>query len=513
MNQVIFSDFDAFESDSSTESLIEDGDETEGAFTETEEFFEAEEIFTNADWQNVNRDTEATTFRNATSVDDGNSIVEICNLTGQARSRFETSKAEEDSETRVSQKLTDTDGKYIMIETCSLHGPAKTSSESDKCEHDDEFVMVKSVTSECMVQIEEKKMIECSTLQQDKKGTATSLGEENDLMKINNLKQETETVTSLVNMTHNFVGTEAPDTTESKWGNGDHKHGSENISETTSNSIGEIPSLAKHIHERETDSSTYQDKVEHYSESMLRIPGVTKETITKFPTIACSSSGKIISKESTYMDYTVTCEEKNIVEVSNSEHEVKDIVALDVEEKNIAETYNIEQDATGLASEKKMSSCAMTCKTQILTSTHDADNRPEKIKSRFNQENITTRKTLLDKGHNQGNQGISPEVKFECKREPDKVVAQSKTQPKILNQKFGNGEEKQTLEISLYTMPEKPSSGTKLPDSLVSKTMVKQQESAADQQSSRQPKTVARWISPGKDSDATSVHLPSHPPS
>ncbi|RWW28923.1 hypothetical protein GW17_00006574 [Ensete ventricosum] len=500
VNQVIFSDFDSFESDLSTHTLVEDGDETEGAFTEAAEFFEAEEIFTNSYWHNANRDPESTTFQNGTSVDGENPNSEINSSTNEARSSFETSKAEEDSETRASQLLTDMVSKCTMVETCSIPGPAETSSECGKCEQDGELVTEKSVTSGSMIQIEEKSMIESSTLRQN---PVTSMDEKQKLIKINNVKQETDNGMGLVIMTENLIDLETTETIESIWENNDSNNGSENIIGRRTNAVDEIPSP-------ETDSSTYQDKIEHYSESVLSSPTVAEDRMTKFSTIAASSDGKIISENSIFLDYTVTCEEKNIVQLSNFKHEVKDIIALDVEGKNIVEPCNIEQDAGGLVSENTMTSCNMSCKAEISTLTKEANNRLGKIESKVNPENINSRTTQLEKDHNQENQHTLGEFKFKYKREPDEGVARNKTETKNFNQNLGNGD--QTLEMSLPTISEKPSTGTKQPDSPESKPVVKQQGPVVGHRNIK-PKTIDRWISPKKHSDATSVHMPSHPPS
>ncbi|CAL9115946.1 unnamed protein product [Musa textilis] len=423
---VIFSDFDSFESDSSTDTLVEDGDETEGAFTEAEESFEAEEIFTNSYWHNANRDPKGTTFRNGTSVDGGNPNSEIYSSTNEARNSFETSKAEEDSETRASQLLTDTVSKCIMVETCSIPGPAETSSGFGKCEHDGELVTEKSVTSESMVQIEEKSMIESSTLRQN---TVTSANEKQKLIKINNVKQETDDGMGLVIMTENLIDLETAETIESIWENNDSNNCSENIVGRRPNAVDEIPSPEKHNLEKEIDSSTYQDKVEQYSESVLSSPTVAEDRMTKFSTISASSDDKIISENSIFLDYTVTCEGKNIVELSNFKHDVKDIITLDVN---------------------------MSCKAEISIPTKEANNRLGKFESKVNPENINSRTTQLEKDHNQENQHTLGEIKFKCKREPDEGVAQNKTDTKNFNQKIGNGEYKQALEMSLHTISEKP---------------------------------------------------------
>lgn len=453
VNQVIFSDFDSFESDSSTDTLVEDGDETEGACTEAEDFFEAEEIFTNSYLHNANRDPKDTTFRNGTSVDGGNPNSEIYSSINEARSSLETSKAEEDSETRASQLLTDTVSKCIMVETRSIPGPAETSSGFGKCEHDGELVTEKSVTSESMVQIEEKSMIESSTLRQN---TVTSMDEKQKFIKINNVKQETDNGMGLVIMTDNLIDLETAETIENIWENNDSNNGSENIIGRRPNAVDEIPSPEKHNLEKEIDSSTYQDKVEHHSESVLSSPIVAEDRMTKFSTIAASSDDKIISENSIFLDCTVTCEGKNIVELSNFKHEVKDIITLDVEGKNIVEPCNIEQDACDLVSEKTMTSCNMSCKAEISIPTKEANNRLGKIESKVSPDNINSRTTQLEKDHNQENQHTLREIKFEYKREPVEGVARNKTDTKNFNQKLGNGEYKQALEMSLHTISEKP---------------------------------------------------------
>ncbi|XP_042417838.1 formin-like protein 20 [Zingiber officinale] len=464
--EVIFSDFDAYESDSSSDTLVEDGNETEGTFTEAEEFFEAEEIFTNADWHNANRDSEAAKAESGTSTDGRNTTSETYSLTGGTINRFEQSKDKEDSNTRGSNKLAGFVVEMTMEKAPSMPGPDETHSEFGKPEHDDDIVTEKSVTSECMVHIEEKGVIESSTSQQNFKEVASPFFEEKKI--ISTLKVD-----------------------------------SEDVSKKSTNLIYKNPSQDTIGHERETDSSRLQEKVEHYSVSTLRTP---PETVTKFPTASIISDGKIISENSISLDDTFTCHEKNIVEVSKFKHEEKEIIAVDVEVKNIVETL---KPADNHVIEKTMTSCNMISRKEIATDTAEA--LPEKIDPKF--DNVTASKTLVDNGCHQEGQNISREVKCKSKKETENSVTQKKAETKTLIQKSKNNEQKQTSEVYQHSTMKKPLTSTTQPDSPVCKPIVKKLDSSVGPKKSTKPKTNARWISPKKDSDATLVYIPPHPPS
>ncbi|XP_074579301.1 formin-like protein 5 [Curcuma longa] len=411
--EVIFSDFDAYESDSSSETSVEDGNETEGNFTEAEEFFEAEEIFTNADWHNANRDSEVTATKSGTSITGVNTTSETYSLAGGARNRFERSKDQENSNTRGSNEFAGVVAEITMTKTPSVPGPAEAHSEFGKSDHDDDFVTEKSVTSEYVVHIEEKGVIESSTRQQNFKGVA-SFSEEKNFNNINKLKVD-----------------------------------SEGVPMKTTNLICKNPSQDKINHERGTDYIRHPDNFERYSVSTLRTP---QETITKFPTISSILDGEIISENSISLEDTFPCHEKNIVEVNEIEHEVKEIVAVDVEEMNIVETCKVDQDADNQIIEKTTTSCNMISTKEIAT---DVEALSEKIDSKFYRENGTMRKTLVDNGCNQEGQNIARELKCKPKKETESSVTEKKTETNALPQKTKNNEQKQTSEVYLCSTMEK----------------------------------------------------------
>ncbi|XP_026660596.2 formin-like protein 20 isoform X2 [Phoenix dactylifera] len=536
--EVLFSDNDAVESDSSTEVIADDEDETEGASTEaTEEFFEAEEIFNNADWQDGKRDLDSHMIRIKSSVDDGSHKTDIYYFSDDARSRsearLETGNTEEDLKTIVTEKLTTMDDKIVNLEAPGMAAPAESRLETGNAKYDEGAATEKSIFLDNMTVVEEKIMLESSSILQDTKGIDFSVGEEENTLKIGNSKQDTEGIITFVRTTLDDSSwkLEAPTVVDEANGRSEKRDTkpcvddiitrmqpalNDNIPSSGTLSMADEMRHNSETHDCKRDilSDVIQDETKLCHEARLGNRGMAEQTETRLGRSNVSCGDKILSRKSITLDYTIRYEEKNIVEVSNFKHEVKDIVTLAVEEKRPSGSFIFEEDADDIVTKRTTTLDSMSCNSDDSTLADEAKSRVEQSESHYNQENLIVRKksALTEKNHRLGIPDIEKTKFIEthvCKSDTDKGVTEKSLAAKVLNQTTGNDLQKQSTEKSLPSMSEKSPTRIQPPDLVASRQKIKQQEHL-DHMKLTKPKTIPRCISP-KDSDATTVHMPSDP--
>ncbi|KAG1342023.1 putative formin-like protein 20 [Cocos nucifera] len=541
--EVLFSDYDAFESDTTTELIADDGNETEGASTEAaEEFFEAEEIFSNADWQDGKRDLDAYTIRIKSSIDDGNHKTDIYYLSDEVRSRSQTrmgtNNNKEDLKTVVTEKLTAINDRIVNLGTPSLAGLADGRLDTGNAKYDEEAVTEKSIFLDDMIVVEDKSMLESSAIPQDTKAVNISVDVKKNTLEISNSKQDTKGITTVVRTPADDSNqkVDAPtmvDEANSRSENRDTKSSVDDITNRNKSTPNDTsPSLVTlsmmdemrpisetYDHKSETHSDAIQNEVNPYYEGGLGTSGSAKQNETRLDTSNASSVDRVHKEKSITLDHTVAYEEKNIVEVSNIKLEVKDIITLAVEEKSASGSCNIKNNTDGILCQKTIALDHMGCKTNDLTLADEAKSRVEQGESQHNPQNVIVRKisALSEKNNRLGAPDIANETKFKsethvCKGDTDEGVIEKRSEMKVLSQKSGNDLRKQSTEKSLPHMSKKSPTSIKPPDVVASKQKIKKQEHL-DHIKPTKPKMVPRWISPKKGSDATTVHMPSHPPS
>ncbi|KAG1366834.1 putative formin-like protein 6 [Cocos nucifera] len=534
--EVLFSDYDGVESDSTTEVIADDDDETEGASTEaTEEFFEAEEVFNNADWQDGKRDLDAHTIRIKSSVDDGSHKTDIYYFSDEARSRLETGNTEEDLKTIITEKLTTIDDKIVNLETQSVAGPAVSRLETGNAKYDEGDVTEKSFYLDNMTVVEEKSMLESSSILQDTKAIDFSVGEEKNTLKIGNSKQDIESVITFVRTTVDDSSwkLEAPtvvDEANGRSGKRDTRPCVDDIITRKQSALNDkIPSSVTfgmademrrnsetHDSERDILSGAIQDEAKLCHEGRLGNLGMAEQTETRLDRSNASYGDEFLNRKLITLDYTIRFEEKNMVEASNFKHEIKDIVTLAVEEKRPSGSFNFEEDADGIVTKKTITLDNISCNSDDSTLADEANSRVEQRKSRHNQDNLIVRKksALTEKNHRLGTPDIENETKYivethVCKRDTDTGVTEKSLAMKVLNQKTGNELQKQSTEKSLPSMSKKLPTSIQPPDLVASRQKIKQQEHL-DHTKPTKPKTIL-WCTSPQDSDATTLHMPSDP--
>ncbi|XP_038989999.1 formin-like protein 5 isoform X3 [Phoenix dactylifera] len=423
--EVLFSDNDAVESDSSTEVIADDEDETEGASTEaTEEFFEAEEIFNNADWQDGKRDLDSHMIRIKSSVDDGSHKTDIYYFSDDARSRsearLETGNTEEDLKTIVTEKLTTMDDKIVNLEAPGMAAPAESRLETGNAKYDEGAATEKSIFLDNMTVVEEKIMLESSSILQDTKGIDFSVGEEENTLKIGNSKQDTEGIITFVRTTLDDSSwkLEAPTVVDEANGRSEKRDTkpcvddiitrmqpalNDNIPSSGTLSMADEMRHNSETHDCKRDilSDVIQDETKLCHEARLGNRGMAEQTETRLGRSNVSCGDKILSRKSITLDYTIRYEEKNIVEVSNFKHEVKDIVTLAVEEKRPSGSFIFEEDADDIVTKRTTTLDSMSCNSDDSTLADEAKSRVEQSESHYNQENLIVRKksALTEKNH------------------------------------------------------------------------------------------------------------------
>ncbi|XP_073105558.1 formin-like protein 5 isoform X2 [Elaeis guineensis] len=533
--EVLFSDYDAVESDSTTE-VIADDDETECASTEaTEEFFEAEEIFNNADWQDGKRELDSHTIRIKSSVDDGSHKTDIYYFSDEAKSRLETGNIEEDLKTIITEKLTTIDDKIVNLETPGVAGPAVSRLETGNAKYDEGDVTEKSFFLDNMTAVQEKSVLESSSILQDSKAIDFSVDEEKNTLKIGNSKQDIESIITFVRTTVDDSSwkLEAPTVVDEANGRSDKRDtkpcmddiitrkqsalNDRSPSSVTQSMADKVRRNSEtHNSKRDILSGAIQDEAKLCHEGRLGNLGMAEQIETRPDRSNASCGDKLLSRKPITLDYTIRFEEKNIVEASNFKHEVKDIITLAAEEKRHSGSFNFEEDADGIVTKKTITLDNMSCNSDDSTLADAANSRVEQREYRHNQDNLIVRKksALTEKNHRLGTPDIENETKYilethVCKRDRDKGVTEKSLPMKALNQKTGNELQKQSTEKSLPPMSKKSPTSIQPLNFGASRQKIKQQEHL-DHTKLTKLKTIPRCTSP-QDPDATTVHMPSDP--
>ncbi|XP_038970359.1 formin-like protein 12 isoform X1 [Phoenix dactylifera] len=188
--EVLFSEFEA-ESDTDTEVVAEDEDAMEVA--STEEFFEAEEIFSNPEWQDGHRDLDIQTALFTQTLSDVSPRSEVPHLDAEARRNLEFRNPEKDLNIINNQEITTMDDTSSMIHTLT-----ERNMDTSYIKHDIKLVTKVTATLDKMIietdcpalTIEEKSTLDNS--KQDMEHIVNIAVEEMTASEISNFKHDTE---------------------------------------------------------------------------------------------------------------------------------------------------------------------------------------------------------------------------------------------------------------------------------------------------------------------------------
>ncbi|KAG1347871.1 putative Formin-like protein 17 [Cocos nucifera] len=164
--EVLFSEFEA-ESDTNIEVIAEDEDAMEVA--STEEFFEAEEIFSNPEWQDGQRDLDIQTVLFTNTLSDVSPRSEVSHLDAEARRSLEFSNPEKALNIINNQEVN------TMDETSSmLHTPMERNMYTSYVKHDIELV-TKDMEQIVDIAVEEMTASEISNFKHNIEGHVTRI--------------------------------------------------------------------------------------------------------------------------------------------------------------------------------------------------------------------------------------------------------------------------------------------------------------------------------------------------
>ncbi|XP_073107246.1 formin-like protein 18 [Elaeis guineensis] len=189
--EVLFSDFEA-ESDINIEAVAEDEDAMEVA--STEEFFEAEEIFSNPEWQDGHRDLDIQTALFTNTLSDVSPRSEVSYLDAEVRRGLEFSDPEKDLNIIKNQEVTTMDDTSSM-----LHTPTERNMHTSYVKHDINLVTKVTGTLDKMI-VE----ADCPALTIEEKSTLDN--SKQDMEQIVDIAVEEMTASEISNFKHNIEG-------------------------------------------------------------------------------------------------------------------------------------------------------------------------------------------------------------------------------------------------------------------------------------------------------------------
>ncbi|XP_065009628.1 formin-like protein 5 [Musa acuminata AAA Group] len=469
--EVVFSNSDASISDTSTEMVVEGRKETQCVSKEAAEFFEAE-AFSSSDWHDIKRDPyfqiHDAKRDPGRSPKDENYI-----LSEGARCKLEMSNSDEVSKSMITQNFADVEKIGVNSEFPGMLGQAEIICETSNFKHDKEIVAERLVDLDIVVPIEDKMIVERSTPPQQRNGTSTSEAEEKIALENSDFNQERvgDIKVSAIpeNMSHKL---EAPSMAGMLKQESSIKRSAARYDEPSS----ETSCCGRH-----TGSLVIGDEVEPRDKNRLETLGIGFQTMSGLPTT--STKPKVNDEMSVLADYMVACEEKNIIEVSNYQHELKDIVVLAVED-DTTEMCDIKHDSAHIVTDKMINLHDIHCESEAQALKVKAESILEQRECKPNPEITVNRKKfiLVDKAHNPGNQDIENKGKFKMemhvgKDNTENGVSESEIDLKVVSQKALYDGQMLTPKESPCTISKKIPTCIRLSDSGVIKTRIKQQES------------------------------------
>ncbi|WOL01698.1 hypothetical protein Cni_G10415 [Canna indica] len=496
--EVVFSDSDAFDSDTSTEPVAEEGDETECTFTEaSDEFFEAEEVFSSPDWNEKKKDPD--TLAHEAKRDPERRSNEATD--GSIKMRISA----KDSVTMIPQSSTHGE-KVGNLEASSMLEEAENIYKTRKSKHDKEILLETLIGLDMVVPIEDKAIIENSILPQKHNCcNSSSVAKEKKVLDISNKEDiigDIKASTIMESLRHKL---EIPYMEGMLKQEIRHStcHKDKIISISRSNVIDDSPSSEIFCHSAEPiqDSSS-----ETMNQKIIRLPNANTE----------SEKNDDIS---VFINNTVTCKDKDVLEVSTFQHELKDIFPLDVKDGNTTEACSIRNEAKQYKTSKMIILPDTNCNSEAPALTGKAESSLDRNVYGLNPEIVVSKKisTHSDKGCNTGGQDIVSADKFEMEMHASRVdtekgnsITETKLSSNATGDKTLDDAEMPNHEQSPKTISTKTSTCTRRPAcDITSKSKIKQQEYVGYPVNATDAKTVCQWISPKKISENTSVHIPS----
>ncbi|RWW01369.1 hypothetical protein GW17_00035590 [Ensete ventricosum] len=451
----------------STSKMVAEGrKETQCVSKEAAEIFEAE-AFISSDWHDIKRDPDFEIHDAkrdpGRSPKDGNYI-----LSKGTRSKLEMSNFDKVSKSIIAQNFADVEKLGVNSEFPGMLGQAEIICETGNFKHDKEIVAERLY----VVPIEDKMIVEGSTPPQHRNGISTSEAGEKTALENCNFNQERvgdiKVSAILENISHKL---EAPSMA------GMLKQES---------SIGRTaarydPSSETSCCGRHTDSSITGDEVEPRDKNSLGTLGIGFQTMSILPTT--STKTKVNDQMSVLADDMVTCEEKNIIEVSTYQHELKDIVVLAVED-DTTEMCDIKHDSAYLVTDKMINLHDIHGESEAQALKVKAESILEQREYKPNPEiTVNSKKFILvDEAHSPGTQDIENKGKFKMemhvgKDNTENGVSEFEIELKAVSQKALYDGQMQTPKESPRTISKKIPTCIRLSDYGVIKTRIKQQES------------------------------------
>lgn len=354
-----FQDFDAGESDTTMEAAI-DEDGTEVA--STEEFFEAEDILSHADWQDIKRDSDIEVIEIKTALEDQNSNLKISSL------------VERQLESLLPHNLIAVHEASGGLETGPLTEYTDYKVDNDHSRQEKDIFVEKTFSLADRTTVEETNTSNASNFKQDsEEGSINLVVDEKSMIKDNTLTEKL--FTSYDNDMISFDGksisqTNKKDTEEFSTLSVDGKSmfyskldaqevagrkkpilKDSSYRSDTPDVADESRSISGFIYHHRDVGNVKADNKAGSSISGTSTMVVQEEGLLH--NMICSHDVKDVKDKAVILDETtILIDERSVIGINNHTLDVKCIITQAGEEKNGLEKSNFKQDENSLISEK-----------------------------------------------------------------------------------------------------------------------------------------------------------------
>ncbi|KAH0463968.1 hypothetical protein IEQ34_006754 [Dendrobium chrysotoxum] len=545
--EVLFSDFDAAKSEMNLEAATGDDDDDDGDFegASTEEFFEAEEIFSTSE---MHADTQI--LRRKSSVDDNVLNSEIHVVADKDVKKLENGITQQSSHGSINGRLDEIDRFDALVELIKMVDEVKgTCATTDSGPN----VTEKLIMLDDVFPLEEKRMLESSTLLGKTEALSSTAEESSGAQSfddsgaktfyssvISNFFQKRRTIDgeigklenlALSNGRNNKIEYSVP---KEEGMDGSTAKRTIFLDSSAMNSLvaREVSFLDGRDHDltslrvvdhkvEELDTHDCQHdlkiKVEAYSDSWLETSSGTERREIGPNITICDK--ETISENLIALDETNEVERDKLAEINNFMQKSRVIDPLLMEQWSTGDPSHLECSVKGAFSQNDAEDVTDDMHGTLVSDSEDKGVLEITVsKSDLDMISISGISIVSDVNQKIGmsdtaSKRICAAETVDSERESNGSVCEARVEAKFTNKKTGSITQRQNNEKVLLPMKKFPTNSRPPSNPVIAKQKSSQQEATNLHAKAAKTKIVARWISPQKASDAASSYRPSHPPS
>ncbi|XP_020702069.1 formin-like protein 5 isoform X2 [Dendrobium catenatum] len=543
--EVLFSDFNVAKSEMNLEAATGGDDDDDGDFegASTEEFFEAEEIFSTSE---MHADTQI--LRTKSAVDDNVPDSEIHVVADKDVKKLENGITQQSSYGSINGRPDEIDRTDALVELTKIEVKDTCATTDSGPNVTEKLIMLDDVFP-----LEEKRMLESSSLLGKTEALSSTVEEESSGAQsfddseaktfyssvISNFFQKTRTIDGEIGKLENLalsngrnnkieysVSEEGMDgstakrtfffdssamnslvTREVSFLDGrDH--------DLTSLSVVDHKVEELHTHDSQHDLKI---KVEAYSDSWLETSSATERREIGPNFTICDKA--TISENLIALDEANEVEREKLAEINNFMQKSRVLDPLLMEERSTGDPIHLECLVKGAFYQNDGEDV-----TDDMLDTHVSDSEDKGAlevtvsKSDLDMISISRKSIVSDVNQKFGlsdaaSKRICAAETVDFERESNGSVCEARVEAKFTNKKTGSITQRQNNEKVLPPMKKFPTNSRPPSNPVAAKQKSSHQEATNLHAKAAKTKIVARWISPQKASDLTSSYRPSHPPS